>query len=506
MKLVFEKIIKYHWDAILASIAGCIFICYFTHHSGIGISPDSVIYESVATNIRNQFSFTDFNGTPLVDFPLGYPLFLAKASFITGIPVIKIVPLLNCILFTGVILLTSVIIQGYQKKSYLFKACFLAILACSPCLLEVYSMLWSETLFIFLILLFVVAMRNYFRSHSILALLAMAMVVAFAFVTRYAGISLLGAGVFLLLFDGELSLRKKLQHIFIFGITGSSLAISNLLRNSRVAGSTTGVREKALRSVTDNLQQIGTTISDWLPFVRGHEKIATILFLVVLLSGIFILAYRIFQQQYYQSYENIVACFFVVYTVFLIIIATISRFENLSSRLLSPVYIPFLLVGSSWIIAFVQRSVRIKQIVLIVLFFVLYAGFHYNHYQLNAEAWEGIKDAGMPGYTEDSWTQSPVVAFVKKNKDSYATPVYANANDAVYFLTGIHALPLPHKEIQKEIDVFLQHTSFTLIWFIDGENPDLVSLDFIKQHKKLVSAQETEAGAVYFFSDTASKR
>ncbi|MDB5210327.1 MAG: hypothetical protein JWQ30_1154, partial [Sediminibacterium sp.] len=66
----------------------------------------------------------------------------------------------------------------------------------------------------------------------------------------------------------------------------------------------------------------------------------------------------------------------------------------------------------------------------------------------------------------------------------------------------VHAMALPHKEIQQEIDVFLQHPSFYLIWFTDGENADLVSLDFIKQHKKQVSVQELEGGAVYFFADS----
>ncbi len=135
---------------------------------------------------------------------------------------------------------------------------------------------------------------------------------------------------------------------------------------------------------------------------------------------------------------------------------------------------------------------------------IIYAGFHYNHYRLNAEAWEGIKDAGIPGYTEDSWTQSPAVAFVKKNKTLFTQPIYSNANDAAYFLTGIHATALPHKEIQPEKDAFLKHSSFYLVWFTDGENTDLISLDFIKQHKKLVAIEEIEGGAVYFFADSAN--
>jgi len=491
-----------HWDALLASVVACIFISLFTRHSGIGISPDSVVYLSAANNIRDHFSFTDFNNLPLVDFPLGYPSLLALISFLTRSSVINTVPVLNCFLFSGVIILTSVIIQGYQKTSALYKACFLALLACSPFLLEIYSMLWSETLFLFLILLFVVLMRHYFRTYDVFNLLWVSIVVAVALVTRYAGITILGTGLFLILFNGELPTVKKIKHLLLFTGVGCSLAIVNLVRNSIVSESITGVREKALRSLTDTLLQIGAAISEWLPFLRAHETAATVLFILILLLGTVILLYHMLQQQYFATYETIVACFFVVYSVFIITIAAISRFENLSSRLLSPLYIPMLLVSSSWVISFMQRSIKIKKYTALVLVFIVYAGFHYNHYQLNAEAWDGIKDSGMPGYSEGSWTQSPVVAFVKKNKAVYTQPIYANANDAVYFLTGLHALPLPHKEIEKEKAAFLQHPSFYLIWFNDGDNPDLVDVDFIRKYKKQVSVQEVEGGAVYFFSDS----
>ncbi len=500
MKSITTNFLRNHWDAILASVTGCLFIYFYTRHSGIGISPDSVNYLSAANNIRSHFSFTDFNGMPLVDFPLGYPCLLALLSFISGFTVIQLVPVLNCILLSGIIISTSIIINGYTKSSAIYKIIFLSILACSPFILEVYSMLWSETFFLFLILLFVIAIKKYFTTHRTLHLVLVSLIVALAFVTRYAGISLMVTAGFLLLFNGELNTRKKLKHILVLGIMGSSLVAANLIRNHYAAGHIAGVREKALRSLGDNIQQMGETFSEWLPFLRGHITATSILLLIILLSAIFILIKRTLQQQYFQSYETIITCFFVMYVLFMLTIATISRFENLSSRLLSPIYIPLLLVGSSWIVNFLTTSIRIKRIVVLFVCLILFAGFHYNHYRLNAEAWEGIKDAGIPGYTEDSWTQSPAVAYIKKNKDKYVSPVFANANDAVYFLTGIHATALPHKEIKQEIDAFLQHPSFYLIWFNEADNTDLISLDFIKQHKTLVSVEELEGGAVYYFS------
>jgi hypothetical protein len=96
----------------------------------------------------------------------------------------------------------------------------------------------------------------------------------------------------------------------------------------------------------------------------------------------------------------------------------------------------------------------------------------------------------------------PPIEFIQKNKSAFPGLMYSNANDAVYFLPASMPGPLPHKEIAGEIKAFLQQPSFHLAWFTDGENPDLVGLDFIKQHKRLVSAQEFEGGAIYLFSDS----
>lgn len=505
MKAVLKSFLFFHWDAILASCIGCLFIYYFTRHSGIGISPDSVTYLSTANNIRDHFSFTDFNGLAMVDFPLGYSSILAIISLLTGAEVVQLIPILNGLLFSGVLLLTSIILHGYSQTWPLYKTFFLALMACSPCLLEVYSMLWSETFFLFLILLFVVAIQNYLRSHHLSSLLFVAIIVSLALVTRYAGICLLGTGLFFLLFDGDLTRKRKVKYSILFTLIGVSLLVTNLLRNVMTNGHLTGIREISIHSVTEILQQIGITISEWLPFFKNQEGLATLLFILILSFGTLFLFYRIVQQQFFHKYETIVLCLFVQYAFFMITMASFSRFENLSGRLLSPIYIPMFLVVSQWLVALQPRLVRMQRMGLLIVSLIFYGGFHYHHFHLNAEDWEGIKDAGIPGYTEDSWSKSPAISYIKTNKNQFTAPVIANANDAVYFLTGIHAQSLPHKEIEAEINTFLQKNSFYLFWFVDGENADLVNLDFISSKKSLRLVKEIEGNQIFFVTDKPSQ-
>ncbi|MBV9987929.1 MAG: hypothetical protein JO301_09635 [Chitinophagaceae bacterium] len=486
-----------HWDAVLASIAGSLFIYYFTRHSGIGISPDSVMYQSTAENIRNHFSFRDFNNMPLVDFPLGYPSLLALASFLSGSAVLAVAPVLNALLFSAVIIMTSVIIQGMRFSSRWYKLALLSVIACSPALLEVYSMLWSETLFIFWILLFLIVARAYLAGHRSGQLWALALIASIAMVTRYAGISLLITGIAAILFDGQLARRRKIKHLLLFIGVGSFLFACNLIRNHFIAGSLTGVRETATRSLGDNIAGMAGTVASWFPFLQDHLVPALIVLGIVCCLAAYAFVFRLLQQQYFSGYETLVSCFLLVYISFMLFIASVSRFEELSSRLLAPMYIPLLITASCWLVPVIRRAFSPWRQLWIVFAVALLAAFHGHHYRLNAEAWEGIKDAGMPGYSEDSWTQSTTIAYTRQNNTSFTGPVYANANDAVYFLTGVHALPLPHKEIGREINELLGQQRFFLIWLNDGENNDLIGLDFIRRHCNVTLVQTLDDGAVY---------
>lgn len=160
-----------------------------------------------------------------------------------------------------------------------------------------------------------------------------------------------------------------------------------------------------------------------------------------------------------------------------------------------------LLLLTGWFVPAVQSAFGIKKIILCALMFFLYASFQWYQYRQNANAWEDIKDAGIPGYTEDSWTQSETIDYIRKHKQELGSLVYANANDAIYFLTGMRADMLPHKDIQKEIEEFFSYPSFCVVMFTDGDNPDLVSIDFIQRHKKLLWQKSFEDGAIYYFSN-----
>src|SRR3978361_2267375 len=133
-------------DSLIAAILGYYAIYLYTKYSGVGLSPDSIMYASTATNIQAHGSLLTFNQTPLVFFPVFYPFFLSIVQFISGINPIAAGPVLNECLFAAVIFTSGWIMSQFVVHSRIYKWLILAAIILSPGLLEIYSYLWSETL------------------------------------------------------------------------------------------------------------------------------------------------------------------------------------------------------------------------------------------------------------------------------------------------------------------------------------------------------------------------
>jgi hypothetical protein len=76
-------------DSLLFACVGFYVIYLYTKYSGVGISPDSIMYASTANNIRDHGNLLTFNKHPITFFPVFYPFFLAIIRFFSGADPIK---------------------------------------------------------------------------------------------------------------------------------------------------------------------------------------------------------------------------------------------------------------------------------------------------------------------------------------------------------------------------------------------------------------------------------
>lgn len=484
-------------DSLIAAAAGYFIIYLYTRHSGIGISPDSVTYLSVAQNIHQHGIFADFNGKVMVDFPLFYPGWLSIFIFLTGLGPLVFAPVMNGLLFATLIYISGWMMENFIFPSKWYKRAILSFLVFSPCLLEIYSMLWSETLFLLLLLLFMIALRKYFLTRQPNALILAATLTAFACITRYAGITMVATGSLLVLLDLKTPIRERIFHLLLFGSIAVSLLGANLVHNIMARGTLTGPREAGITSLFANIRYFGSVLCDWLPFFG--ERLAVLTVLVVIPVLIFVFWRRNRLRTHLYTYEHIATTFFIVYALFIIAIATVSRFEELNSRLLSPLFIPLLWSGTygiPYLIKKISRPWRVAVISACVLFVI---AFQVNQLMADYENYDGIKDAGVPGYTEDDWQYSPTVDFLKKNKPLllHAGAVYSDADDAIWFFTGLHTKLLPHKDSPPQLKELFNREDFIIVWFDDAANPDLVSVETIAAHKKIKRLYKFDDGAIY---------
>ena len=512
MSLKLRSLIPYgNYDSLVAAIAGYLLIQICARHGGIGVSPDSVVYISTAASIHDHGVINDFSGTPMMDFPAFYPIFLSGVQFLTGRATLAFGPVLNGLLFALLIYGCGWLMEQFTVRSKAYKWILLSCIVLSPCLLEVYCMIWSETLFLLLILFFIIKARRYFHSHTTTSLLPIAIIAALACVTRYAGISLVLAGGLLIFCDRDLRWKKKIGHLFLFGLIACSLLALNIYRNRLVTGTLTGYREKAITTFGANLKDFGSVLCDWLPFFNEDYRLAAVVGACSILFCIGIFIYRLVRRRNFFSYENIALSFFVVYTVFILATATLSRFQPLDSRLLSPLFLSWLWGSTSWIpgaindwrIGRPHSRLNAYSLQLFRLACIAAAvSFQVGQWEVNAYNWNGVKYAGIPGYTEDQWQKSEMIHFIRAHKNTFdsATALFSNAFEGIWFLAGVQSDMLPHKDLPWDVKEFLKEDHFYVIWFNDAINTDLVTIEFITQHKKLVSEQHFSDGVIYYFT------
>lgn len=486
-------------DSLIAAILGFFAIYLFTKYSGVGISPDSIMYASTAGNLQAHGTLITFNKGPLVFFPVFYPFFLAVIQFITRVDPIHAGAMINATLFGAVVFTSGWIMEKFLSHSRIYKWLILGAIVLSPGLLEIYTFLWSETLFIFETLIFIIAYWRYLQTHTTKDLIIVAVVTAISCITRYAGVTVVGAGCVMIVLDNQLIISRKIKHLLIYGFISISLLVANLILNRLSSGLSTGTREPSITPFVDNLHYFGTVIIDWGSLSKATYPFAAALTAVILLSLIALLLFKAFKKRI-NSYENIVIAFAIVYGLFIVISASISRYERINNRLIAPMFIPLLIACTSWV-PDVLRLVKSKaKYVLAGVAIVLMVAFEYASYQTDYQRYDDENDYGVPGYSDDSWNKSEFVLYLKQHKGMFKQdiPIFTDADEAVYLFTGMSSTLIPHKFFKADVAKFYGHKRFYLIWFGSLYNTELLSLPDIMKNKKLVKIGEAKDGQVFY--------
>ncbi|WP_153304248.1 glycosyltransferase family 39 protein [Desulfovermiculus halophilus] len=145
---------------ILISMSFSIVIQSYLNPNGF-LSPDSTNYLSVAKNLLNGDGYVlghDLRREPFAVWPVGYPTLIFIVAKISNLSVFWASKLTNILLILGILI---TIRKTFRRQSYLY-----ALVLFFSSFICIYSYTWSETLFIFLLLLFCLSIYSLLKTEK----------------------------------------------------------------------------------------------------------------------------------------------------------------------------------------------------------------------------------------------------------------------------------------------------------------------------------------------------
>jgi hypothetical protein len=413
---------------------------------GIGTSPDSVAYIGAARNLADGRGLTvPFGG--LVDGPMThhaplYPALLGAVGF-TGSDPANVARFLGSFFMAANVLLAAFLVRRILPSVIWSPILAGLLVASSPTLLEIHSMAWTEPMFIFLGFIGLAFLAEGLEKRSWLPIIASALLVGLAVLTRYAGLALIATGSLGILLLGNERLVKRLATIAGFGLVSITPLALWSIRNLSVTGTATSRSLNFHLIERSQLWQGMATTTTWLlvPENAPTQLHLIALGLLGLVTGAMILwlwRHRRPVQPVIGVIWDMVALFIPVYGFFLLL--SISFFDAntpLDGRILSPLYFASVMILVVLFSRFAEASqARYWKVALLGCSAILVIGYG----QTSLPWLQSAHQQGI-GFSAVAWQQSPVMAEVRDLPADIL--VYTNSPETVYFNGNHRSLRLP---------------------------------------------------------------
>ncbi|HEY1268721.1 MAG TPA: hypothetical protein VGH16_15810 [Candidatus Binatia bacterium] len=421
-----------------------------TDNFGPGVSPDSINYIAAARSLYSGHGYLYYDGTVFTVWPPLFPTILA-AGISTGVDVLQFARFFNALTF-GLTVFYVGLIASVLLNSRPLRAIATASALLSFPLLKMYVMVWTEPLFILLILIFLLRLSQVWRSEhlSIGSLAVLSAVAAVACLQRYLGLALVLCGAVFLLTSERTAWKNRLAFTAAF-CTLSLLPLSLwVVRNYSLAGAPTGPRSSSSTSILASARDLVVVSTNWfLPFDSALEtRVAAFLLLTALIGACLFIGAKRPQNEEVPSGRAFVitaGLFIIIYCAMLVAVTGTIALEPISQRYLSPIFpiaLLFLFKAiekcAAWL---AERGVprkRAEALASILSLAILVQSTFTTSQAISIWRREGAGD-----YTHIAWERSELLDWLSRNR--LDGEIYSNAADLIYLKTGIIARPLPYR-------------------------------------------------------------
>lgn len=422
--------VRIQWAAVGVFVVVAVVATLVGTQRGPGTTPDSATYASVAENLVDEGALTTYAGGELTIFPPGVPMLLAAGGLV-GMEPATAARVLNAVSYAAVAVFSGVLIFR-AVDSVPLRIGGLALVAVSPILLGVFVMMWSEPVFVAVTLAYLLALYRAYDRGGVIAAAVAGLLAGAGFLIRYPGLALAAFGLVALSWRAWSARdRRLIGPIVAFGVPALAPAFAWFVHNA-AHGSLLGTtvlspiedRARPGRGIVENGWDAIQTIGGWLSPRGGWIVLISIAIIAIVVA---VRAPR--RAGASGSMVGFVGAFSLAYLAAVLFGASLTFVDPIDDRLLSPVYVPLLVValaGVEWTWNQLEDRplLRTGLVVALVLWMALPAVTWLTHLQA---ASEGV------GFADSRWQTSPLVAVASGESD---TPLYSNWPDALYLVAG----------------------------------------------------------------------
>lgn len=481
-----------------------------TSRYGVGISADSVGYLSVAYSLRSGHGFRTFDGRPYLDQPPGFPLLLAGCGLLGLAPAVA-ARLVNALALGAIVGLTGITLRRLVPRRWAAGLGAWTVAVSLP-LHEAASYAWTEPLFILCVLGFCERMTRFLAAGEWSALAAAALCAAMACLLRYIGLAVVLTGVIALL-CGSVRERggQRCWAAAGFAVAAILPLAAWCLRNWLLSATLFGERIPSTFTGKQLLTFTADTVVRWLaiPGVGSGLPIGPLAALLLLVAGCGL--YRLAVGDLDPTSRvmlHLMAGFTVSYLGWLLVSAKSVAFDRIGDRLLSPVFVPLVILG---VFTLDQgRRVTARPGAARWLMTAGLAGVSLGLVFPTHEALRRTRAMaadGAGGYATARWQESPLLQRLRR--EPLPGLVYSNRPDALYLLTGTAARLSPqhsyHNNLacrnrtslpQFERDMEAAGTA-SLVWFPHATLPFLFRVEELPASLEITPRATFPDGTLY---------
>jgi 4-amino-4-deoxy-L-arabinose transferase-like glycosyltransferase len=454
---------------LLLSLCGAAAISYAVPKT-TGGTWDSVVYIGVARNLAAGSGFYLAHSLPKRPFthwaPL-YPLILAIPAHF-GIDPVESAKWLNMLLFGYSIFIAGIIAWRYCGRFWIFGILASSFLLFSPDLIEIFSQVLSEGLFIALLLTSLLLLLSYKESGNSKSLFGAGITLSAALLTRYAGAFFFIAALPFVFTWRDLKQKVRLAILFCSIVALPSTVW--IIHNLRSGGEAVGTRRLVYHRLSSNaLREFLKNVSLWFspPMLPSSVRLLVMAGLLAIILGAFVTALRSRRLSADSSPHSALLLakmcivFDCVYFGFLFLtIAVLDALTEPNLRLLSPIYpiTALLLVASLalWGEKLGRQSVHWR---FLLITYLLIVGLN------AARSWGTVRDIRQNGigFQTVAWQDDEIFRFVREFPENET--LYSDSPTLIYFWTkrALYFPPQKYSQVSTQVNLGFEQEMNTLV-------------------------------------------